>query len=352
MYYPQILLPQPIKEVIQASPPQLPLPPKPQKPSEIEPDYKKIPPRPEPYKPIAVFIVCFLVAVVGLLLPVHFAIKILIISLALLTALGYIATLYNNFFYYRRLDNWRKKQQDIENWNEQEKIKVQKLNKQKIKDYHQQLNEYNQNKREIEQANNSPKKPKEYLRLKLKLYQEFKTAYKYDYIDSNPKEGRCEPILRERLNHYFRDKIYVGVKMQNPNFSSGYAYTPDFTYVDNFKYLNEKVPFYIDIEVDEPYYFDSDIKDNSPCHYIGLVKDETRNKFFLDRGWIVIRFAEEQVAIQADSCCKELAKLISQITLDDSIVNNFRNIPDLDQVSMWTEEEAYHMIEKKYRDRY
>ncbi|ELR99794.1 hypothetical protein [Gloeocapsa sp. PCC 73106] len=352
MYYPIILLPKPLKQALQASLPQLPPPPQPKEPLEIVPDYKSLSLRPQPYDPIPVFIVCFIVAAVILIAPLPIAIKLLSILIPVSGALFNVFIWYQDIEngYHKRLREWERDRQNIEIFNEQEQVRVKKINEQQVTDYHQQLAQYDQNKRKIEQANNYPKRQKEYQNQR--LGEVFQTVSKFGHIDRNPREGRYEQHLKTHLDDYFKGKIYVGVKMQHPDFSADCAYTPDFTYIGNFQYLNQEIQFYIDIEVDEPYYRNSSSGGNVPCHYIGLRKDETRNNFFLERGWIVIRFAEEQVARQAESCCKELAKLIAQITLDDSLLNNFRNIPDLERLPMWTEDEAYRMIEQSYRDRY
>ena len=45
-------------------------------------------------------------------------------------------------------------------------------------------------------------------------------------------------------------------------------------------------------------------------------KDNQRNQFFLEKNWVVIRFSELQVVKYPDSCCKAIARIISQITGD------------------------------------
>ena len=119
-------------------------------------------------------------------------------------------------------------------------------------------------------------------------------------------------------------------------------YTPDFAYID------ERLNLHIDIEIDEPYVYHS----GKPTHYLYAGKDRKRNDFFNDRGWIVIRFSEEQVARYPHSCCKTIARQIAEITRETSILNRFDNISDLQQQRQWTEAEAREMAERRIRDRY
>ncbi|PKD43710.1 endonuclease domain-containing protein [Rhodohalobacter barkolensis] len=71
--------------------------------------------------------------------------------------------------------------------------------------------------------------------------------------------------------------------------------------------------FNLDIEIDEPYAFET----REPIHYYfddtDIVADEIRNKFFKDHGWVVIRFTEKQILTQPESCCAEIIRVCKEL---------------------------------------
>ncbi len=127
--------------------------------------------------------------------------------------------------------------------------------------------------------------------------------------------------------------------MNIPNYD--YPYSPDIAYkIDG---------IYLDIEVDEPYYEKEGVF--YPYHGYDEKKEQNRNEFFVERNWIVIRFAEEQVVKYPESCVKEVAKLVNHL-LGIPIPKSLVNIPDLKPIPRWTTNQAEMMIQKKYRDQY
>ena len=128
-------------------------------------------------------------------------------------------------------------------------------------------------------------------------------------------------------------------------FVSKKLYEPDLTFLclDNKSIL-------IDIEIDEPY----DGLQRIPIHYKtsnGTI-DDFRNNEFSDRGWMVVRFAEEQVYKNPDGCCFFLYELIKSI--DDRFVINstFDKVESIDRIKIWTREEAIKLADEKYREKY
>ncbi|MBN3950119.1 MAG: DUF559 domain-containing protein [Nostoc sp. NMS7] len=155
-----------------------------------------------------------------------------------------------------------------------------------------------------------------------------------------PIEGQNEKFFKEYLNQHFSQNIYKNLQLIIPNYE--YPYTPDFAYID------QGLKLYIDIELDEPYVYHT----GAPTHYLGAWKDNKRNNFFNKKGWVVVRFSEEQVICYPHSCCKTIAQVIAQIIGDTSTLNQFDNISDLEQQRQWTEQEAVEMAANKKRDNY
>lgn len=158
----------------------------------------------------------------------------------------------------------------------------------------------------------------------------------HDGTNSKAKRGMSEAKFAKHLKRYFEDNIHERLSLTIPN--STYPYSPDFAYID--RGLN----LYIDIEIDEPY------SSSKPIHYRG--KDDRRNQFFVSRGWIVIRFCEEQVVRYPRQCCKAIAEVIADILGDGLELTRFENTPPLPKIKHWTHGEAILAIKNQARDRY
>ncbi len=83
-----------------------------------------------------------------------------------------------------------------------------------------------------------------------------------------------------------------------------------------------------------------------------MTKQQVRDEHFLNRGWLVIRFIEEQASRHPKSCCKTIAQAIALVLGDDSVLNQFANVPNLQEMSRWTQSEAGAMAAKDYREKY
>lgn len=132
----------------------------------------------------------------------------------------------------------------------------------------------------------------------------------------------------------------MGVEFPIPNTS--FCYTADFILI------HQQTGLAIDIEIDEPY----DGKTGKPHHCIDQNKDQQRNRFFLERNWVVIRFSEYQIVKCPEGCCKAIAQVIFQITGDDSGLIKLQNIKDLLLHKQWKNKEAAYMAKTKFRQSY
>jgi very-short-patch-repair endonuclease len=158
----------------------------------------------------------------------------------------------------------------------------------------------------------------------------------HDGTNSKAKRGMSEAKFAKYLRRYFEDNIHERLTLSIPN--STHPYSPDFAYID--RGLN----LYIDIEIDEPY------SHSQPIHYVG--SDDLRNQFFISRGWIVIRFSEEQIVRYPRQCCRAIAEVIDDILGDGLELTRFETTPPLPQVKHWSRGEAIIMIKNQARDRY
>jgi len=158
-----------------------------------------------------------------------------------------------------------------------------------------------------------------------------------------PVQGDLEGVvlnLKQRLESYFPDKILdrrMGFRLAG---STNSLYIPDIVFLDKGSGLR------IDIEVDEPY------DQRGPRHCLGSDQDEDRDLFFEQKGWIVIRLAEQQVVCWPDSCCKLIAQVVADLYQDPTWVTPFQSIPDLRRVGRWDYQEAMMMAARKERQNY
>ncbi len=144
-------------------------------------------------------------------------------------------------------------------------------------------------------------------------------------------ESRFQPHLLE----------YFGTKIKS-NFSLHFQgakrkYEPDFVLTIPDRGL------FIDIEVDEPYNGMS----RKPTHYIGSY-DAERNSYFNKNGWVVIRFAEEQVVKEPLECCQFVESVVK--TLLEEKTENTPTNPTL--IQQWTYDESLEMETNLYRESY
>lgn len=120
------------------------------------------------------------------------------------------------------------------------------------------------------------------------------------------------------------------------------SYEPDIALV-----ANNQTNIRIDIEIDEPY----SLLSRTPIHYTEDNSDAVRDAIMKSAGWIVIRFAEEQIVKQPMACISSIARLLIQI--DSSLVSETCSLSEFPKpVKRWTKAEAELMAQNNYREAY
>lgn len=102
----------------------------------------------------------------------------------------------------------------------------------------------------------------------------------------------------------------------------------------------------INIEVDAPYSFFS----REAKHCIG--EDILRDDYFLDRGWVVIRFSEIQVHRNIEGCLRYVAELMSQIDTNFEVPLSFLNYSRIKDDPLWDLVQAQKWEKSSYRESY
>ncbi|MBR4214698.1 MAG: hypothetical protein IKR94_05215 [Bacteroidales bacterium] len=150
------------------------------------------------------------------------------------------------------------------------------------------------------------------------------------------------------LNEYFPEKVLTNYTIaqddDNPCFVPNYIVS-----------VSDR-RLYIDVEIDVPY----DIESGEPISFKGTPANpndesfskQTHDHFFEKEGWVVIRFAEEQIINQPVSCCKYIAQTIYEILGDDSVLQKFNTVDNLQSLDTWSYQQCIELSENHYRQKY
>ncbi|MCR8666219.1 hypothetical protein NO995_00850 [Aestuariibaculum sp. M13] len=150
------------------------------------------------------------------------------------------------------------------------------------------------------------------------------------------KEEEFFSVLKQYFSDYFEvlDDIILAVgEGVNP-------YEPDIAMISK-----GTKNIHLDIEIDEPYAGVS--RKLTHCY----PEDMARDNFFVERGWLVVRFTEYQVHHQIMECLNFIAKLISKI--DNSIeINELFSYEQVKREPCWNLNKAGVWESINYRENY
>lgn len=165
-------------------------------------------------------------------------------------------------------------------------------------------------------------------------------------IDDSANKGLSESYFLSYLQKWFD---YPWRIIEHCQFQ-GERYTP----TADFILINDDLKLGIDLEIDEPY----TLKESMPIHLVEDRKYIIRDKFFLGLGYIVIRFAEYQIAQYPDYCCLHIVRVLNQF-LDRELKISIPQATDIQplkpqdwRIKTWTQRESQIMAANKIRDRY
>ena len=201
-------------------------------------------------------------------------------------------------------------------------------------------------------------------------------------VESNPYKGKTIELRRSALREIlaksaapiFSEKKYTSGVSENQFFyqmlvffertnitvlinhtaknESKRQYMPDFVISLEEENLN------MIVEIDEPYVG----KNGMPIHFANS-HDLQRDSWFLNRNWIVLRFAEEQIIKNPIACICHIVDILRQNTPFTGIINEsillstlFGPKPQFDEalvkIPQWTKEQAREMAAVRYRNNY
>jgi hypothetical protein len=104
----------------------------------------------------------------------------------------------------------------------------------------------------------------------------------------------------------------------------------------------------IQVEIDEPYVGHT----HKPHHCRDDDNDYNRDLYFLNNGWIIIRFSERQVVNNPHGCCGYIAQVIMKLTGDISLAKLAKSAESLQPDPRWYRAEARVMAKNDERQKY
>ena len=161
-----------------------------------------------------------------------------------------------------------------------------------------------------------------------------------------PRKGRAmgkgykERDFHQAIITYF-PKMEVATELHMAIPFHNRPYEPDIVLID--RALN----LYIDIEIDEPYdgYYRFPTHEAHEAHE--AKKDDTRDLFFTESGWVVIRFTERQVHLHEQACLAYIQDVLNSIYLYQ--LEESSQCPSEPQ---WDYQQAVRWEKEHYREKY
>ncbi len=165
----------------------------------------------------------------------------------------------------------------------------------------------------------------------------------YDSFLKLPREGRSD-VRGYKETDFLRDllssklSVIVSDDKHMAILGRTLPYEPDYVLYDH------ELGLYIDIEIDEPY----DGYSRIPTHVMDG-QDSIRDKYFVESGWVVIRFTEHQIHTNPNGCIQLVRHVVNSIQLQDI---NTKPIHCIESESKWTSNQAIIWERNLYREKY
>lgn len=156
------------------------------------------------------------------------------------------------------------------------------------------------------------------------------------------RRGFKEESFQHVIEKYFNLNFLVSGNLRLNTGKETRPFEPDIALVEKFKEFNIR----INIEIDEPYAGLS----RQPTHCKG--DDHMRDIYFIDRGWMVIRFSEYQVHTQELSCIRYIYQILNKISSTFKIPFDLQVVPELRPEKMWDIVQAQKWEKQRYRENY
>ncbi|MCF8372025.1 MAG: hypothetical protein K9H64_10410 [Bacteroidales bacterium] len=160
-------------------------------------------------------------------------------------------------------------------------------------------------------------------------------------IGTTKRRGYKEEVFQKAIETAFGSHFIVSGEIRINTGKDTRPFEPDIALVDR-----KNNSLRIDIEIDEPY---AGIT-RQPTHCKG---DNTmRDIYFIDRGWIVIRFSEYQVHKFEKQCLKFISDVINSVSPTFCVPEKLANTQTVENEMLWDIVQAQKWEKDKYREKY
>ena len=156
------------------------------------------------------------------------------------------------------------------------------------------------------------------------------------------RRGFKEESFQKSIEKHFGKEFSILGNVRLNTGKETRPFEPDIAIIHNSSFNNVR----INIEIDEPY---AGIT-RQPTHCKG--DDINRDIYFVDRGWIVIRFSEYQVHTQENDCLLYIAQTIKSAIPKYIIPSQLVNQTNIQTEKLWDIVQAQKWEKAKYREQY
>jgi len=160
-------------------------------------------------------------------------------------------------------------------------------------------------------------------------------------VGSTKRRGYKEEVFQRAIQEVFGNHFIVSGEFRINTGEKTRPFEPDIALIDK-KNNNLR----IDIEIDEPY---AGIT-RQPTHCKG--DDTMRDIYFVDRGWIVIRFSEYQVHIFEKDCLRFISEVIKAVSQTFTTPLSLSTFIAVENEKLWDTVQAQKWEKAKYREKY
>jgi hypothetical protein len=155
------------------------------------------------------------------------------------------------------------------------------------------------------------------------------------------RRGYKEKDFQESIITVFGSHFIVSGELRINTGKNTRPFEPDITLIDK-----KNKSLIIDIEIDEPY---AGIT-RQPTHCKG--DDNMRDFYFVDRGWVVIRFSEYQVHVFEMECLSFISSVIQAVSPSHITPELLADIQPVENANSWDTIQAQKWEDAKYREEY
>jgi hypothetical protein len=160
-------------------------------------------------------------------------------------------------------------------------------------------------------------------------------------VGTTKRRGFKEEVFQRAIEEVFGNHFIVSGELRINTGKDTRPFEPDIALIGR---KNDCLR--IDIEIDEPY---AGIT-RQPTHCKG--DDTMRDIYFVDRGWIVIRFSEYQVHMFEKECLRFISEVIKAVSSTYSIPETIARFQPTENEKLWDIVQAQKWEKDRYREKY